>query len=455
MLIGYKDDLDKRLVQSYSDTGAVHIIAISGLHLGLIYWLLMLLCKPLAKYKTGKIIQPILVITGLWAFSFIAGGSPSVLRSAVMFTCLVLGNHMNRKASVYNSLAASAFLLLCYNPFWLWDAGFQLSYAAVLSLAIFYKPVYDLFFFPQKMIDIVWKSVCVTLAAQILTVPVSIYHFHQFPNLFLFANLLAVPLSSLVIFGEIAICITSIFPAIAGGTGYLVHFLIYGLNNFIELVSSLPFAITNDLQINLAQLVCLYAFIAAIAWWLFRNKKLGVSIALVAILTFTVFHITSVWTALHQKKLIVYNIPRHSAIDVMVGKEYLFKGDSLLQHDDLLQKFHLQPSRSLHRVNNANTTGILRSENNRFKLGNFSFLLIDQPYNLYNDTPKTPVDIIIILNNPPLKIAQLTSVFTCRQFIFDASNAPWKVAKWQQECDQLGLSGFSVADKGAFVLNLY
>lgn len=455
MLIGYKDDLDKRLVQSYSDTGAVHIIAISGLHLGLIYWLLMLLCKPLAKYKTGKIIQPILIIAGLWAFSFIAGGSPSVLRSAVMFTCLVLSNHMNRKTSVYNSLAASAFLLLCYNPFWLWDAGFQLSYAAVLSLAIFYKPVYDLFFFPNKMIDIVWKSVCVTLAAQILTVPVSIYHFHQFPNLFLFANLLAVPLSSLIIFGEIAICVISIFPAFAAGAGYLVHYLIYWLNSFIELVSSLPFAITNDLQINLAQLVCLYAFIAAIAWWLFRNKKLGVSIALVAILTFTVFHITAVWTALHQKKLIVYNIPKHSAIDVMVGKEYLFKGDSLLQHDDLLQKFHLQPSRSLHRVNNANTTGILRSEYNRFKLGNFSFLLIDQPYNLYNDTPKTPVDIIIILNNPPLKIAQLTSVFTCRQFIFDASNAPWKVAKWQQECDQLGLSGFSVADKGAFVLNLY
>jgi competence protein ComEC len=455
MLIGYKDDLDKRLVQSYSDTGAVHIIAISGLHLGLIYWLLMLLCKPLAKYKTGRIIQPILIIAGLWTFSFIAGGSPSVLRSAVMFTCLVLGNFMNRKASVYNSLAASAFLLLCYNPFWLWDAGFQLSYAAVLSLAIFYKPVYDLLFFPNKIADIIWKSVCVTLAAQILTVPVSIYHFHQFPNLFLFANLLAVPLSSLIIFGEIAICITGIFPAVAAGTGYLVHYLIYWLNSFIETVSSLPFAITNNLQINLVQLVCLYIFIAAIAWWLFRNKKQGLSIALAAILIFTVFHITAVWTALHQKKLIVYNIPKHSAIDVMVGKEFLFKGDSLLLHDTVLQKYHLQPSRSLHRVNNANTTGFLRSVNNRYKFGHISFLLIDQPYTVNNGAPKTPVDIIIILNNPPIKIAQLTSVFTCRQFVFDASNTPWQVVKWQQECDQLGLSGFSVADKGAFVFNLY
>jgi competence protein ComEC len=162
-----------------------------------------------------------------------------------------------------------------------------------------------------------------------------------------------------------------------------------------------------------------------------------------------------VWIAVHQKKLIVYNIPKHSAIDVMVGKQYMFKGDSALQHDDLLQKFHLQPSRSLHRVNNTNTTGKTRSINNRFKFGKISFLLIDQPYNLNNVTPKTPIDIIILLNNPPIKIAQLTSVFTCRQFVFDASNAPWKVAKWQQECTELGLSGFSVADKGAFVFNLY
>lgn len=455
MLIGYKDDLDKRLVQSYSDTGAVHIIAISGLHLGLIYWLLMLLCKPLATRKTGKLLQPILVIAGLWLFSFLAGGSPSVLRSAVMFTCVVLGTHLNKKTSVYNSLAASAFLLLCYNPFWLWDAGFQLSYAAVLSLAIFYKPIYDWQFFPNKIVDLIWKSICVTLAAQILTVPVSIYHFHQFPNLFLFANLLAVPLSSLIIFGEIIICITGFIPAVAAGTGYLLHYLIYWLNSFIEQVSRLPFAITNDLQINLPQLVCLYVFIAATTWWLLHQKKQGVSVALLAITVFTWFHITAVWTALHQKKLIVYNIPKHSAIDVMVGKQYMFKGDSVLEQDDLLQKFHLQPCRSLHRVNNTNNTGKSRSKNHRFKLGNISFLLIDQPYTLNNVSPKTPVDIIILLNNPAIKIAELTSVFTCHQFVFDASNAPWKVAKWQQECEQLGLSGFSVADKGAFVFNLY
>jgi len=193
LLIGYKDDLDKQLVQAYSNTGVVHVIAISGLHLGLIYWLLNFLLQPLSKRKKAKWIKPLLIIAILWLFSLLAGGSPSVLRSAVMFTCIVLGESQDRKISVYNSLAASAFLLLCYNPFWLWDAGFQLSYVAVLSIVVFSKPVYNLLFIPNKALDHCWKLISVTIAAQILTTPISIYYFHQFPIVFLITNLVAIP----------------------------------------------------------------------------------------------------------------------------------------------------------------------------------------------------------------------------------------------------------------------
>jgi competence protein ComEC len=455
MLIGYKEDLDQRLVQSYSDTGVVHIIAISGLHLALIYWILTLLCKPLAQRKGGKLLQPILIIAGLWLFSCIAGGSPSVLRSAVMFTCVVIGAHLNRKASIYNSLAASAFLLLCYNPFWLWDAGFQLSYAAVLSLAMFYKSIYNLLFVPNKFLDLLWKSISVTLAAQILTVPVSVYLFHQFPNLFLIANLLAVPLSSLIIIGEIILCMVGAFPFIASGVGYLLHYAINWLNTFIEWVGSLPYATMGNLQINQGQLVCLYAFISAMAWWLLKNNRKGAVLSLLALLGFIIFRAVDIWNTGQQKKLIVYNVPRHSAIDVMVGTKYFFKGDSLLQQDDLLQKFHLQPCRLLHRVINSFNPGNILVEKNFYRFGNTSFLLFDGPFDLSKFYPKTPVDIIILSNNPSIQIAQLTGVFKCRQFVFDASNPAWKIAKWQQECAQLGLLAFSVADKGAFVFNLY
>ncbi|HLG39193.1 MAG TPA: ComEC/Rec2 family competence protein, partial [Chitinophagaceae bacterium] len=151
LLIGYKNDLDKTLVQSYTNTGVVHIIAISGLHIGLIYWLLVQLLRPLQKRKYSKWLQPILIIAGLWAFSLLAGGQASVLRSALMFTGIVLGQAVGRKYSVYNTMALSALILLCYNPYWLWDVGFQLSYTAVLSIMIFMKPVYNWFYVKNKI----------------------------------------------------------------------------------------------------------------------------------------------------------------------------------------------------------------------------------------------------------------------------------------------------------------
>src|SRR6188768_1570053 len=167
LLIGYKDDLDKTLVQSYSNTGVVHVIAISGLHLGLIYWLLTWFFKPLQK-RNLKWLRPIFILTGLWLFSLLAGAQPSVLRSAFMFTCIVLGDSFARKSSIYNTLALSASLLLCINPYWLWDVGFQLSYAAVLSIVIFMRPIYNWFYTKNKLLDLIWKLNAVTIAAQIL-----------------------------------------------------------------------------------------------------------------------------------------------------------------------------------------------------------------------------------------------------------------------------------------------
>src|SRR5690349_21680410 len=196
LLIGYKDDLDKNLVQSYTNTGVVHIIAISGLHLGLVYWLLVKLLKPLRRKRFSKWLSPVTIITGLWLFSLLAGGQPSVLRSAVMFTCIVLAESLSRKTSIYNTLAFSAFVLLCINPYWLWDVGFQLSYVAVLSIVIFMKPIYNLFYIKNKILDSIWKLNAVSIAAQLLTTPFSIYHFHQFPDFFLLTNFVAVPLSS-------------------------------------------------------------------------------------------------------------------------------------------------------------------------------------------------------------------------------------------------------------------
>ena len=295
LLIGYKDDLDKHLLQSYINTGVVHVIAVSGLHLGLIYGLLILLCNKLYKSWMRQWVTPLIIIAALWLFALLTGASPSVLRSAIMFTCLVIGNQLPQPGSAYNALAASAFLLLCYDPWLCWDIGFQLSYAAVLSILLFMKPVYHSIFIQNKLLDHGWKLIAITISAQILTFPVSIYHFHQFPNLFLITNLVAVPLSGIILIGELILCAVSFIPIAAKLTGWLLNWLIRLLNSFIETMDQVPFNTTNGIQLNILQVLLLYGVIASLAAWLLQKKKAGLLAGLGAIWLFLLADIYSRW----------------------------------------------------------------------------------------------------------------------------------------------------------------
>ena len=350
LLIGYKDDLDKNLVQSYTNTGVVHIIAISGLHLGLIYWLFVQVLKPLKRKKISKWLNPVIIISGLWIFSLLAGGQPSVLRSAVMFSCIVLAGSLSRKTSIYNTLAFSAFILLCINPYWLWDVGFQLSYVAVLSIIIFMKPIYNLFFIKNKILDFIWKLNAVSLAAQLLTTPFSIYHFHQFPNFFLLTNIVAVPLSSIVVLGEIFLCAISFIPFLALLAGKIISWLIWIMNSYIQKIESLPWSLWGGMQINIEQTILLIIAVAGFGYWLLEKQKAGAIAGVMGMLLFICLRSSSFYQAYHQKKLIVYNIPRHQAIDIINGRDYFFIGDSDALSDDFVTNFHLKPSRVLHRI---------------------------------------------------------------------------------------------------------
>lgn len=226
LLIGYRNDLDREIVQQYTNTGVVHIIAISGMHLGLIYGLVLILFRPFLKRKRIKIIKAITVIAVLWGFSLLTGGAPSIIRSAIMFTFLVLGEIGNKKAGIYNSLACAAFFLLLYDPYTLWDVGFQLSFSALLSIAVFAKPIEQLFYFDKEWKLKLWQLNALTISAQILTFPIVVFHFHQFPNLFLLTNLIAVPLSTIIIYALIALLALSWVPFVNTFLGLICKCLI-------------------------------------------------------------------------------------------------------------------------------------------------------------------------------------------------------------------------------------
>jgi competence protein ComEC len=426
LLIGYKDELDKNLVQAYSNTGVVHIIAVSGMHLGIIYLLLGYLLHPLRKNHYGRGLSFISILAGLWIFSLLAGAGPSVIRSAVMFSIMLIGNTFSRRSNIYNTLAASAFVLLCWNPFWLWDAGFQLSYAAVLSIVMFFRPVYNLIFVENKLLNAVWKLNAVTISAQLLTLPLTIYLFHQFPNLFLLTNLIAVPLSGILLIGEIVLCAVSFIPLIAAPIGDALGFLISFMNDFIERIDTLPFATWTHLYITLPQAALLTILI------LCRSRIP----ALACIMLFMVLRAQSFVAANHKQQMIVYNVAKKTGIDFIQGRKCYFIGDPPPE---------IESSRTIQRTTASDSLSGLLGSGPLFWFNGKRIFIMDKI------APGFPVDVLILSKNTfiPLQSVQV------KQVVADGSNSARKLKQWAQECNALHIPFHSVVEDGAFIFNAH
>ncbi len=452
LLIGYTNDLDKDLVQAYSNTGVVHIIAISGMHLGLIYVMLVWLFKRIPGINQSKILQVLLILSCLWLFSLLTGASASVCRAAVMFTFITVGKNIGRQSSIYNSLAASALVMLCYNPYYLWDVGFQLSYLAVVGIVAFQKPIYNWFFIKNKYLDQVWKLAAISLAAQTLTFPICIYYFHQFPNLFLLTNIIAVPLSSVILYATIALIALSPVPYLGLYLGKLVNGLVWLMNQIILQINNFPYTVWDKIPATIVTTWLLYFVVIGASCWLLQKNKNWFKFSIFSFLAFVAAHAYNNWQIKNQQQLIVYNVPQHRAIDFVKGNKYQFIGDSILLQDGVLQNFHLKPGRIALQLNNRiDSLSTMIGKTNFYQFGNKKMLLIDRA--IYFEIPlhKIDVDYIVISKSPRLYIPQLAQIFNCRQYVFDASNSLWKIDKWQKDCEQLHLQHYSIPKQGAFI----
>ncbi|TAJ67861.1 MAG: ComEC family competence protein [Chitinophagaceae bacterium] len=454
LLIGYREDLDKDLVQAYSNTGVVHIIAISGLHLGMIYGLLLLLLKPFRKYKAIRIIRPAVLLLVLWGFSYLAGMAPSILRSVVMFSFIIFGESLGRRTQILNTLAASAFCLLIYNPYFLWDVGFQLSYTAVASIVIFRQPIYRSIYLENPLLRNLWQLNAVTLSAQILTLPVVLYYFHQFPNLFLFTNFIAVPLSGFILYGELFLLLVHKFIFVNEFTGKIITFLIHQLNQVIENTHRLPFAVTGNIAFSLAQALLLYGVLIGFALWISTKKPMTLIAALSAFAGIYCMRAISVIEQKQQHKLVVYNIPRMQAMDIIEGRNFLFRGSPLLQDNTRLVNYHLAPARLFWGISQPDQLKHTRISGNLIAGSRKTILVIDRALSGPLPAEKIPVDIIILSGNPRLHLSQLTQRFICAQYIFDSSNPLWKIQYWKKDADSLHLRHHTISEQGAFEVDL-
>lgn len=477
LLIGYKHDLDKDLVQAYSNTGVVHIIAISGLHLGLIYLLLVWLFSKLPFIKNNRYLKTAFILVCLWGFALLTGASASVLRSAVMFSFIVLGKYFFRESSIYNSLAASAFLLLCYDPYLLWDVGFQLSYLAVLGIVWLQKPIHRLLWVPSIkkpegrdfwlrplntlayilnwLVREVWAMASITLAAQIATTPISLYYFHQFPNLFLPANIIAVPLSTIILYAEILLVVFSPVSAIATYIGKACYVLIAWLNHIILWFDKVPFSKIDWIFADVASTILLYILFILFAFAFINKSKRALYAAFSALFLFASLHLFYTAGVQHQRKMVVYNISKLRAIDFVSKNQYMFYGDSILLEDAAPRNFNLRPARiSMQLLNERTSMPEILQQGQYCQWFDKKIMLIDTAMFFPPQAVKQKIDVVVISKNARLGMPYLAAAIDPEIIVFDASNSLWKIEQWKRECTALNLRHYSVTDSGAFVYNI-
>jgi competence protein ComEC len=342
LILGYKDDLSDDLKHAYSSAGAMHVLAVSGLHVGIIFMVLNQLLAFMNRSKKLLLIKVAILLLFLWFYALLTGLSPSVIRAATMFSFVIIGGSFNRSGSIYNTLAVSAFLLLCINPYLVMEVGFQLSYLAVLGIVYFQPKIYTLFYVKNSLLDKIWVITSVSIAAQIATFPLGLLYFHQFPTYFLFSNLFVIPGAMLIIALGLLLFITAPIKAIAVSIAWLLNEVIYWMNYLIIQIDQLPFSLVEGISISIFGCWLIYAcIISGVLSVEFRRLQFF-NWGLGCIILLLLLDIKEDFEWRYSEELVIYDVKNETAINYLSGAEnILFCSDQLWNNESQLL-FHIK-----------------------------------------------------------------------------------------------------------------
>ncbi len=334
ILLGEQSMISDELRASYSGSGASHVLSVSGLHVGIVFMILSFLLKPFHWGKHDKLLKALFVIFILWLYALLTGLSPSVNRSAGMFTFIAVGQSLRRHTHILGSLSASAFVLLLINPNYLFDLGFQLSYSAVVAIVALQKPISDWWIAPNKITDAFWQLVVVSVAAQVGTAPISIFYFHQFPNLFLLTNFIVIPLTYIILVYAILVLVISPLSWVAHYAGMGLSNLIGFMNWTITQIEGLSFGVTRDLYLNLSMLFLSLAMISIFAIMLRQLRKWQLFAQLILLVAFLGFNLFKYDTS---NEMILYDTPKNTYLAVYEnGKAHIFCDSAVMEKPEIV-----------------------------------------------------------------------------------------------------------------------
>ncbi len=441
LLVGYDDEIEKDVMQSFSHSGTLHILSVSGMHTGLLYGLIIAVFLFFDKHDRYKKTKCLVVIVSLILFVIITGFSPSVLRAALMLTLVIIGKTFYKQGNAYNTLLVSAFILLLFNPYLIADAGFLLSYFAVFGIMYLYPIIHRQYVFTNTIIQWFWNLILMSVAATVFTLPISLYFFHQFPIWFAFSNLIIIPIS-ICLMGATALLLCCYKIA------FLKIGLVYIINSFTsimlwvaQLTDNSSYGYMDYITFSKIDMVCSVLFLMMLFLFFYtKSYKQLITLAIVVIVWLSASIIVN-YHQLQQTELVVFSVKNKSAMILRIGKHFYTDTKSLSNNE--FQRF-VKP----YLLNYSNPT-IIPINCNALKVNDTAILHTN---NVSKLTKNYDAKYIVVSDNKEIQLDGLHK--TKPIIIADCSNNYNFVKELKKRCAKEGLEFYSVKDKGAFTIKL-
>jgi competence protein ComEC len=445
LIMGQQQDISPEIIRDYQYAGAVHILSVSGLHIGFILLFVTFILKPLPSTKKGSFIKLIIILASLSVFGLIAGLAPSVVRSVVMFSFVAIGSHLRRSVNIYHTLLVSILLILLFQPTFLFDVGFQLSYIALFFI-IWLQPLLATVWLPKnKVSKYIWDILTVSFAAQIGTLPLSIYYFHQFPGLFFVTNLIIIPLLSLIM-------ILGVFVMVLAAFGYVplllskpLEWSIFYLNKIINSIASLEQFIIQNIPFNLYFLISFYLIIISTVFWFKKPSFNKLAMVLISIIALQISYIKNQSDVKTQKEWVVFNSKKNTLIAERNGEKVtVYANESILKTS---RKNNILTS---YLVGNFSTLETKKRIQNTAFFNGKKILILDS-LGIYPKNIKP--DILLLIQSPKINLERLFQTIQPKMVVADASNYKTIQKYWKATCSKQKIPFHATGEKGFYTLN--
>ena len=474
IMLGYRDYVTDDVTQAYAGSGVLHVLSVSGLHVAVLYFVLCMLLGWMDRNRKLEIARGILIIMIMFVYAGLTGLSPPVLRSVWMFTLITMARLMDRDVSMYNVLGVSCLLLLLWDPYYIADVGFQLSYIAVAGIVYMYPLLSGLITdadisktkigWIDRPINWLtrwtWGLICVSIAAQIATFPISVFYFHMFPNYFLLANLLVIPLSNFVLVAGMILCAVSWSEWLSTQVGWVFDHLLIVLNKVVFSIDSLPFALSRGVMLTAAEMVMMYAVIVMIYWYIAdRRARVLIAMLCMVLVMCSAFAIHDMRRE-GKRELVIYHISGKKAIAVINRGVAYYDFDSSVIHDEMTMRYNVRdnwyasgvkvqlPMDSVKEVYDVPFGKIYVTGGKRIVEVNKE-IIVGQGTN--DGRGKLKTDVLILSGGYKGKVKDISERVASAQVVFDTSCKRWQLKKWKDACAALNIKYHDCQD-GAFVM---